>query len=189
MRGSRYPLDIRQAIVNYQPYNEQERMDKEQLLEYIDTYDNLYTRENETAHFTASAWVVNKDRTKVLMAFHDIYQSWSWLGGHVDGETDFLEVAIKEVKEESGVENVRPVNEEIYGIEVLPVPSHMKNGEPIAYHHHLNITYLLEADEDETVQIKEDENSAVGWLTLEEAVTMPSEPEMILVYQKLNEKL
>lgn len=189
MRGSRYPLDIRQAIVNYQPYNEKECTDKELLLEYIDTYDNLYTRENNKAHFTASAWVVNKDRTKVLMAYHDIYQSWSWLGGHVDGEINFLEVAIKEVKEESGVENVRPISEEIYAIEVLPVPSHMKNGEPIAYHHHLNITYLLEADEDETVQIKEDENSAVGWLTLEEAVTMPSEPEMILVYQKLNEKL
>lgn len=182
-------MDIRQAIVNYQPYNEQERIDKEHLLEYIDTYEDLYTRSNEKAHFTASAWVVNKDRSKVLMAYHHIYQSWSWLGGHVDGNTNFLDVAINEVKEESGVENVWPLSEEIYGIEVLPVPSHMKNGESIAYHHHLNITYLLEADEDETVYIKEDENSAVGWLTIEEAITIPTEEEMIPIYQKLNEKL
>ena len=182
-------MDIRQAIVNYQPYNEQERIDKEHLLEYIDTYEDLYTRSNEKAHFTASAWVVNKDRSKVLMAYHHIYQSWSWLGGHVDGNTNFLDVAINEVKEESGVENVWPLSEEIYGIEVLPVPSHMKNGEPVAYHHHLNITYLLEADEDETVYIKEDENSAVGWLTIEEAITIPTEEEMIPIYQKLNEKL
>lgn len=182
-------MDIRQAIVNYQPYNEQERIDKELLLEYIETYKDLYTRSNEKAHFTASAWVVNKNRTKVLMAYHHIYQSWSWLGGHVDGNTIFLNVAINEVKEESGVKSVWPLSEEIYGIEVLPVPSHMKNGEQIVYHHHLNITYLLEADEAETLHIKEDENSAVGWLTLEEAVTMPTEEEMISIYQKLNEKL
>lgn len=182
-------MNIRQNIVNYQPYNDQDRKDKELLLEYIDTYEDLYTRSNEKAHFTASAWVVNKNRTKVLMAYHHIYQSWSWLGGHVDGNTNFLDVAINEVKEESGVENIRVLSEEIYGIEVLPVPSHMKNGEKIASHLHLNITYLLEADEDETLHIKEDENSAVGWLALEEAVTLPTEKEMILIYQKLNEKL
>ena len=45
---------------------------------------------------TASAWVVNKDRSKVLMVYHNIYNSWSWLGGHADGETDLLAVAIRE---------------------------------------------------------------------------------------------
>ena len=29
---------------------------------------------------TASAWVVNPGRTKVLMVYHNIYKSWSWLG-------------------------------------------------------------------------------------------------------------
>lgn len=52
---------------------------------------------------TASAWVVNKDRSKVLMIYHNIYNSWSWLGGHADGETDLLAVAIREVREEAGI--------------------------------------------------------------------------------------
>mgnify|MGYP002237558723 CR=1 FL=1 len=52
---------------------------------------------------TASAWVVNKDRSKVLMIYHNIYNSWSWLGGHADGETDLLAVAIREVREEAAL--------------------------------------------------------------------------------------
>ena len=63
---------------------------------------------------TASAWVVNRERTKVLMVYHNIYNSWSWLGGHADGETDLLSVAVREVKEEAGISNVRPVSEEIF---------------------------------------------------------------------------
>lgn len=74
-------MDLRQQIKNYTPYNAQEAKDQELILRYMDTFDNLLTRGNEFAHFTASAWLVNKDRTKVLMVYHNIYQSWSWVGG------------------------------------------------------------------------------------------------------------
>ena len=77
---------IKEQIEKYEPYNEQEKKDKEVMLKYMDTFDNLLTRENEFAHFTASNWIVNKKRTKVLMIYHNIYQSWAWTGGHADGE-------------------------------------------------------------------------------------------------------
>lgn len=75
---------------------------------------------------TASAWVVNRERTRVLMVYHNIYNSWSWLGGHADGETDLLSVAIREVKEEAGISNVHPVSEEIFSMESLTVDGHVK---------------------------------------------------------------
>ncbi len=90
--------------------------------------------------------VVNKDRSKVLMVYHNIYNSWSWMGGHADGETDLLSVAIREVKEEAGISNVRPVSEEIFSLESLTVDGHVKKGNYVSSHLHLNITYLLEAD-------------------------------------------
>ena len=97
----------RQELINqiedYKPFNEQEKMDKLLLLNWIRNNDNAFSRENTVAHMTASAWVVNKDRSKVLMVYHNIYNSWSWLGGHADGETDLLSVALREVKEEAGV--------------------------------------------------------------------------------------
>ena len=90
-------MSLKEKIQNYKPYNEQEEKDKEIMLKYIDTFDDVLTRNNEFGHFTASAWVVNKERTKVLMIYHNIYNSWAWTGGHADGEDDLLSVAIREV--------------------------------------------------------------------------------------------
>ena len=118
---------IRQ-IENYPPFNEQEEKDKALILGWISNNENAFSRENTVAHITASAWVVNKDRSKVLMVYHNIYNSWSWMGGHADGETDLLSVAIREVKEEAGISNVRPVSEEIFSLESLTVDGHGKKG-------------------------------------------------------------
>lgn len=182
-------MTLRQQLEQYRPYNEQEAKDQELMLRYMDTFDNLLTRENEFAHFTASAWLVNKERTKVLMVYHNIYQSWSWVGGHADGEADLLHVALKEAMEETGLTNVQPVSNEFYSIEILGVPAHMKKGRHVATHVHLNVTYLLEADEQNETFIKPDENSDIGWFELNKAIEVSTEPDMKVVYQKLNDKL
>lgn len=182
-------MSLRKQIENYMPYNAQEAKDQEIILRYMDTFDNLLTRENEFAHFTSSAWVVNKDRTKVLMAYHNIYQSWSWVGGHADGEANLLRVALKETQEETGLANIKPITETMYSIEILGVPAHEKRGKHVATHVHLNVTYLIEANEDELTHIKPDENSDIKWFPLEEAIAASTEPEMKVVYRKLNEKL
>lgn len=182
-------MDLRHQIDQYIPYNAQEEKDKELILRYMDTFDNLLTRDNEFAHFTASSWVVNKDRTKVLMVYHNIYQSWSWVGGHADGDADLLRVAIKEAKEETGLKQVTPVLDDIFSIEILGVAAHEKRGKHVATHVHLNATFLLEADEGEILHIKPDENSDVKWFLLDEAVEASTERDLQVVYRKLNEKL
>ena len=93
---------LRQQLIAYRPWNEQEERDREELLRRLDSHEDLYTRANTAAHFTASAWVVSPDRKQVLMAYHRLYDSWAWLGGHADGDRDLLAVALREVREESG---------------------------------------------------------------------------------------
>lgn len=178
-----------EQIEKYTPYNEQEAKDKILILDWIRNNENAFSRENTVAHMTASAWVVNKDRSKVLMVYHNIYNSWSWLGGHADGETDLLSVAIREVKEEAGITNVHPVSEEIFSLESLTVDGHVKKGKYVSSHLHFNITYLLEADSEEAVSIKADENSGVAWFSPEEALKKSTEPWFVEhVYTKLLEK-
>jgi len=178
------------ALRAYRPYNIQEEKDKETILSFLERYDDAYERSNELAHMTASAWVVNPDKTKVLMAYHRIYDSWAWLGGHCDGNKDCLAVAIREVGEEAGVENVVPLSEDIFSLEVLSVDSHYKRGEYVPTHLHLNVTYLLQADEKEDLHIKEDENSNVSWFGLDEAIERSNEEWFKQnIYKKLNEKL
>ena len=184
---------IRQELLNqiehYKPFNEQEEMDKLLVLNWIRNNANAFSRENTVAHMTASAWVVNEDRSKVLMVYHNIYNSWSWLGGHADGETDLLAVALREVREEAGISHVRPVSEEIFSLESLTVDGHMKKGRYVSSHLHLNVTYLLEADSKEAVSIKADENSGVAWFSPEEALKKSTEPWFVEnVYSKLIEK-
>ena len=77
-------------IQNYDPKNEQEMIDKEQMLQFMTCNDNYLNRENQIAHFTASMWTVNKQRTKTLMVHHNRYNSWSctyatWCCGSCSG--------------------------------------------------------------------------------------------------------
>ena len=177
-------------LEKYTPFNEQEERDKNTILNLLKTQPDIFERSNLIAHMTASAWVVNKDRSKVLMVYHNIYHSWSWLGGHADGETDLLAVAIREVKEEAGIRHVQPVSKEIFSLESLTVDGHVKRGCYVSSHLHLNVTYLLEADSEEAVAIKADENSGVAWFTPEEALVKSTEPWFVEhVYAKLLEKM
>ena len=177
----------------YQPWTEKETWEKQQILDFMEMNPDCLFRGNRIAHMTASAWVVNRQRSKVLMAYHKIYDSWAWLGGHADGEADLLQVAMKEACEEAGLRpanpilmkaglrpaaaepegrpaaggpatnegrasadqgpeaaagSLRPVREEIFSLETLTVDGHMKHGSWVPSHLHLNLTYLLEADEE-----------------------------------------
>lgn len=182
-------MDLKKQIEEYVPWNEEERTDQKAILQCMEHYDDVLTRKNLLAHFTASCWIVNHARTKVLMIYHNIMDSWAWTGGHADGDTDLLQVALREAKEETGLENVTPVRREFYSIEVLPVFSHYKRGAYVNAHVHLNVSYLLEADDTEPLRVKKDENSAVAWIAIDKAPCMAKEPDDQRLYQKLNDKL
>lgn len=176
-------------LKNYQPFNEQEAADVKEMIYRLETGEELFLRSNLAEHFTASAWVVNPARDKVLMAYHRIYDSWAWLGGHADGDHDLLHVALKEVTEESGVK-ATPVTDQIYSVEILTVDGHEKKGKYVPSHLHLNVTYLLEADDSLPIRPKEDENKAVAWFGLDEALEKSTEPWFVdRIYSKLNAKL
>ena len=183
-------MKIVEEIKKYRPCNEQEQRDKAVILAFLENNEDTFLRSNLLAHMTASSWIVNPERTKTLMVYHNIYDSWSWTGGHADGETDLLSVALREAREETGIAHVRPVSPEIFSLEVLTVDGHEKRGEYVPSHLHLNVTYLLEAEESDTLHICKEENSGVAWFTLEEALKASTEPWFVeRIYKKLNGKL
>jgi len=174
-----------ERIKRYNPYNEQEKMDKEVILNCIEAFDDVLTRNNKIAHITCSAFVINRAQDKVLMVHHNIYNSWSWIGGHADGEEDLLGMAIKELWEETGVKNSWPVMPDIFSLDILTVLSHMRKGQYVSPHLHLSVAYLLGADENELLIVKEDENSDVKWIPIDEVNEWSNEPHMQKVYDKL----
>jgi 8-oxo-dGTP pyrophosphatase MutT (NUDIX family) len=178
-----------ESLKEYSPCNEQERKDKEIVIKSLDLFDDILSRDNEIIHITSSAFVINKNKDKVLMVHHNIYNSWSLTGGHADGEEDLLLVAINEVKEETGVKNICPVSKDIFSLDVLSGFGHMRKGKYVSSHLHISVTYLLVADENEPLIIKIDENSAVKWISLDEIDVYSNEPHMKKIYAKIVSKI
>lgn len=182
-------MSLYREIEKYTPVNEQEARDKEMMLKFMADNTNYLDRENQIAHFTASMWTVNKARTKTLMVYHNIYDSWAWIGGHADGIEDLCAVALRELQEETGVKNATLVSRDIFSLETLTVNGHMRKGIYVPSHLHFNVTYLAEAEEGEKLVVNEEENRAVKWWSFEEALKASSEPWMVEhVYKKLIER-
>lgn len=181
------PID---DIRRFTPTNEQEERDRLVMLSLLQSGQELFSRDNAIAHFTASAWITSPDRQLVLMCYHNLYDSWSWLGGHADGDHDLAAVALREVREESGLAHARLVSPDIYSLEILTVDGHVKKGQYVSSHLHLNLTYLVEADPREELSTKPDENSGLRWFTREGAIAASTEPWFReRIYPKLNTKL
>ena len=177
-------------IKKYIPYNEQEKVDKEVIIDLINKNKDILNRSSKDYHLTASSWIVNETFDKILLVYHNLYDSWSWTGGHADGDSDLLNVAIKEAKEETGIINIYPLSKDIYSLEILTVDGHIKKNEYVNSHLHLNITYLLCASSNDELKIKPDENSNVSWFNIDYVVDKSSEKWFKEnIYSKLNEKL
>lgn len=175
-------------IKNYVPVNEQEMKDKEQMLEAYDKFgDSLFGR-HPLAHFTAASMILNKEHTKVLFQFHKIYQAWCWSGGHNDGEEDFYQVAMKEAKEECGLEEIVPISEYPVSLDTLWVIGHVKRGEYVSCHLHFNVAYLFECDENSAIKVKEDEIEGLQWIALKDLEKV-CEKELYPIYCKMLERV
>lgn len=182
-------MSLLQEIQNYKPFNEQEAADQAVMLQYMKEHADYLERENKVAHFTTSIWTVNKERSKTLLVYHNIFNSWSWIGGHADGVEDLRSVALRELQEETGVANASLISPEILSLEIIVVDGHVKKGLYVPSHLHLNVTYLAEADEKDELIVNRSENQAVQWWPLEDILTVSQEPWMVeRVYKKLIDK-
>lgn len=180
-------------IRSYQPFNEQEEVDRRVIVRQMESDPRVFDR-GSLAHMACSIWTVDPTASQTLLVYHNIYNSWLWIGGHADGERDLARVALRELQEETGVVGARLVTScgpgGIFSLEVLTVDGHEKRGAYVGSHLHLNVTYLAVASPDEPLRIKPDENSGVRWVPLEDAITLSTEPWIRdRIYRKLIDKL
>ena len=176
-------------ILKFEPYDAKEALDKEVMLSFIEKNDDVFVRDNKIAHMTTSGWITNKDRNKILMIYHNIYDSWAWVGGHADGDEDLMHVVRKEIEEETGISDIKFLSDEIYGLNIVTVDNHIKRGKEVNSHLHFDIEYLIEADDTIPLQIKEDENSGVQWVDIDKVVEYSTEEKMKPIYQRLIDKM
>ena len=160
-------MSLKDTIESYVPLDEQEEKDKEQMLMFIDNFDDVLTRNNVVGHFSASAFVVNKERTKMASVYHIISDGWTYPGGHADGEEDLLKVALRECEEETGLK-AKVLSDKPILISSNNVKPHIKRGKFVSSHLHFDFLYLMEADENIELTYREDESKGVKWISFDD---------------------
>lgn len=173
---------LRLLLEGYVPHSAEEAADRDFLLGWLKLFpENCLSRDNIFGHFTSTGFVMNETLDRCLMVYHNLRNCWSWTGGHADGDGDLLAVAVREALEETGVPACPLIPEPVL-LGPLTMESHWRRGEYVSAHLHLNLTYVLIADETVPLTVKPDENSGVRWFTLPElcAVLQGSERDVAL---------
>ncbi len=167
-------IDFKSMLSGYEPGNKVERAFKERMLFLLDNYSNCFERSLEHAHFTASAWVVNRKLTHCLLTHHAKLNRWLQVGGHADGDANMPRVALKELVEESGLKKTSLLQEGIFDLDIHLIPE--RKGIPA--HDHYDIRFLILADMAEDLNINH-ESKEMRWLPLEEVSQLSNENDSI----------
>jgi 8-oxo-dGTP pyrophosphatase MutT (NUDIX family) len=152
--------DLYKKLESYHAQSEEEIDYKKRTLAFILHNEKCFDRSLQEGHITASAWVLNPDKTKALLMHHKKLDIWCQLGGHSDSNPDTLETAIKEAKEESGLTTIIPLSKEIFDIDIHEIPA--RKNEPA--HLHYDIRFLLHSPQEESL-ISNEESHALKWIS------------------------
>ncbi len=178
-----------EQVRRYNPKTAKDEAIKTAMLRFTEkNQDDVLMRLNSIAHFTASSVIINEDASKMLMIHHKIYDTWTWQGGHADGEENLLKVALKEAFEETGLRNLRVLkeaDEPIMRLDILPVIEHMKNGEFISNHLHLNAAFVFLASEKGLLNLNTNETNDIRWVTKQDIDSHANEAEITPIYHEL----
>jgi 8-oxo-dGTP pyrophosphatase MutT (NUDIX family) len=139
------------------------------MLALLDGTPDCFLRSSFPGHFTGSALVVSADGSQALLHHHRFLDRWLQFGGHCDGETDVLQVAIREAEEESGIPGLIVTSRSPFDLDIHAIPENPRRGEPA--HFHYDIRYVLIAPEG-SVPAASHESHELRWFTPTEAEGM-----------------
>ncbi|MDX2305722.1 MAG: NUDIX hydrolase [Microscillaceae bacterium] len=176
-------LDTLQTLENYSPWDTEDTAFKIRCLELVHNYADFYKRSLEIGHLTGSAWIVNADRNKIVLVHHLKLGRWLQPGGHTEeGDPSIFHAALREAREETGLQSIRALSDRIYDMDIHLIPAW---GSTPA-HEHYDIRYIFEADEHETLQLSA-ESKALRWFSPDEIRAMTQERSLLRMLEKMED--
>ncbi len=171
--------DVLELLRAHRPFNDKEDRDREEMISFIESENEPFSRSTSRGHITASAWLLNQNKDQALLMHHRKLGLWLQLGGHCDGDEDILGVALKEAREESGLIHLKPLATTIFDIDIHRIPANAKEPE----HKHYDIRFLLGLESDDPL-VSNEESLALRWVGLEEDALPPVDESVLRLHQK-----
>ena len=156
-------FDLRSSLSLFNPTNEKETIYQTQMLELLSEGKIAFERKREAGHFTSSAWVLDPSSKTVLLILHSKIGKWLQPGGHADGNQDLLEVAKKELMEETGVNAVELLKTTIFDLDIHTIPAH----KGIPEHLHYDLRFIFRGNSQASLEINH-ESKDIQWVPLDE---------------------
>ncbi|HRJ29098.1 MAG TPA: NUDIX hydrolase [Cyclobacteriaceae bacterium] len=125
-----------------------------------------YFRDHLPGHLTGSSWIVNESGSDVLLVHHAKLNKWLQPGGHADGDENIYGVALREAMEETGLKTVSPITEEIFDIDIHPIPPRAD----FQQHLHFDVRFIFQASQNEVLQVSAESNH-VAWFNLDKVAS------------------
>jgi ADP-ribose pyrophosphatase YjhB (NUDIX family) len=171
-------------LLGYRPGDAEEAASLEQLAGLLSTPGDPFSPDRfDPGHVTSSAFVLAPDLRSLLLIFHEQLSRWLQPGGHVEPEDDeIVATARREVREETGLEELVPLGElsGVFDVDVHPIPP---NGE-LPAHRHYDVRWLFRASATD-LRAGSDVKLA-RWVSLDRVLSLNDESSMRRAMRKLD---
>jgi 8-oxo-dGTP pyrophosphatase MutT (NUDIX family) len=166
-------------LAAYQPSGQRETRMTERLRRFVEEHADCFDRSLAVGHVTGSAWILDSARAFALLTHHRKLNKWLQLGGHADGDPDVLRVALREAREESGLDAIQPVSEGTFDIDIHEIPARGAEQE----HLHYDVRFLLEADRAAPLAVN-GESRSLAWVALDRIAELNPEESISRMVSK-----
>ena len=167
-------------LTHYLKDNPAESAEVNRYIQFVKEHEDCFERQLSVGHVTGSAWLLNPSRTHVLLTHHRKLDRWLQLGGHADGESNVLNVALREAEEESGISNIKAIDTGIFDLDIHPIPA--KGDE--AAHYHYDVRFAIQVDGSDNYTVS-DESHALAWVPITGIADKTQEESMLRMQKKV----
>ena len=169
------------ALIDQYAERYPEEDDTVAVLQQFLSGDDSLDRPRRIGHLTGSAWLVNRSRDRVFLVHHRKLDLWVQPGGHIEAGETVLEASRRELIEESGIRDVKLLDDNIYDMDIHLFPA---RGDKEA-HYHYDIRFIFEADCSGKFEISSESNDG-RWIPLNCAEDYNNSESILRMVRKLD---
>ena len=166
-------------IEQYAGQHPEEAVTCERLLQFVRSHPDCFSRSCVPGHVTSSAWLFDTTGKRVLLTHHKKLDIWVQLGGHMEGEARVLDSALREAREESGIDGIRVCSEALFDIDIHEIPA---RGEDPA-HLHYDCRFALQTETTDAFELT-DESHELRWVAVHKVRGLTDEESVLRMVQK-----